>query len=95
MQDMQGTGAPQGTQAHSCISSSSQAGLSTLLLGSVQDLALSEAQASQLRSILARAQNEALQALTPVQRDKLASSPPPASTLCPQEHSTHGASAHH
>jgi hypothetical protein len=95
MQGMQNMSAPQDTPAHTCLSSSSQAGLSTLLLGSVQDLGLTESQATQLQSILSRAQSEALEALTPVQRDRLASSPPPASALCQQEHSTHEGTGHH
>jgi DNA-binding protein YbaB len=91
MRNGQGVGAQaQGAPHQTCIMSGPQAGLSALLLGSASDLALTDAQRSQLQEILAQAQSEALQALTEEQRDKLESAPAPNPPPCPQGQATQG-----
>jgi hypothetical protein len=54
-----------------CLASGSQGGVSALLLGSATDLQLTEPQRAALQQILDEAQDEALEALTPEQREKL------------------------
>jgi predicted exporter len=61
----------------------SEAGPSALLLGSVADLGLTEEQQSRLQEALERARSEALQALTPEQRQKLEEAPTMGS-MCQQ-----------
>lgn len=58
-------------QRENCLASGSQGGVSALLLGSTADLQLTEAQRAALQQILDEAQDEALEALTPEQREKL------------------------
>jgi len=54
-----------------CLAIGSPGGVSALLLGSAADLQLTEAQRAALQQILDEAQDEALEALTPEQREKL------------------------
>lgn len=82
MQGMQGMGQQQAMQG-TCLASGSQAGLSALLLGSAADLDLTEAQRAQLQGVLDRARSEALEALTPEQRQKLEDAPA-AGPMCQQ-----------
>ena len=72
MQQMQGQ---QGAQAQTCVSSGARAGLSALLTGGVGQLALNDEQTAELQEILERARNDALDALTPEQRQRLESAP--------------------
>lgn len=86
---MQGQeGSAQGMQAmggqQNCIASGPQAGLSALLMGPAGTLDLTAAQRSTLETILARAQEQALAALSPEQRDQLESAPATASPVCRQ-----------
>jgi len=83
MQGMSGMGQQQAMQGGTCLTSGSQAGLSALLLGGVTDLGLTDAQTSSLQAILDRARSEALEALTPEQRQKLEAAPS-APAACPR-----------
>lgn len=67
----------------------SQAGLSVLLLGNATDLGLTDAQTSSLQAILSKARSDALEALTPEQRQKLETSPAMPSA-CPLARPTTG-----
>jgi TolA-binding protein len=80
---MSGMGQQQAMQGGTCVTSGVQAGLSALLLGGVTDLGLTEAQTSSLEAILDQARTEALQALTPEQRQKLEAAPS-APSVCPR-----------
>lgn len=84
MQGMQGMGGQQ-TRARdqSCIAGSQQAGLSALLMGSVAELGLTEEQGAELQEILDRAHDDALEALTPSQREQLEAGPVRPSATCP------------
>lgn len=82
MQGMQGMGQQQAMQG-TCFASDPEVGLSTFLLGSASDLGLTEAQRAQLQSVLDRARNEALEALTSEQRQKLEDAPA-ARPMCQQ-----------
>jgi DNA-binding protein YbaB len=68
--------------AGTCIMSGSGAALSAVLFGSVSALTLSEEQTETLHEILERAQHEALEALTPEQRERLEGAP--ARPMCRQ-----------
>jgi hypothetical protein len=91
MQGMHGGGGMQGMQGQqgqqqpqTCIMRDPEGGLSALLLGSVADLGLSDAQRQELDQILARAQGEALAALTAEQRARLEAAPVLPRAVCPQ-----------
>jgi hypothetical protein len=73
MQRGQQSGMQQGMAGprENCLASGSPGGVSALLLGSAADLQLTEAQRAALQQILDQAQDEALEALTPEQREKL------------------------
>jgi len=83
MTGMSGMGQQQAMQGGTCVASGSRSGLSALLLGGVTDLGLTEAQTSSLQDILAKARSDALQALTPEQRQKLEAAPA-VPAVCPR-----------
>jgi len=89
MQGMAGMGQQQGMQSGTCVVSASRTGLSALLLGGVTDLGLTDAQTSSLQAILDRARIDALEALTPEQRQRLEATP--AASACPRAQPPAGA----
>jgi hypothetical protein len=79
-----------------CLASRSEAGLTALLMGSVDALTLTEEQRSELQTVLGRARAEALEALTAEQRARLAESPGAVPSDCAAgQGATGGATGHH
>lgn len=90
-QAMEGMSGMAQQRAGTCVVSGSQVGLSALLLGSVGDLGLTEEQTSSLQAILEKARSDALEALTPEQRQRLEAAPAAPSVVCPRTQPSTGA----